>query len=357
MGHAKSGQASDQANARRPGRCRRRERTSPIEGTSIWADQFSGHALATVTSLRSLRQEPVDATLTFSARGTSSHQLSKVDLTDRQAHDLGLRLKALRLHSADLPAARPQPVGSDPRGGGPPLATEPNPAAGLVRRRATCWPPSPSAWPAWRRRPRSVTLAGRPAARWPRQAFLLPASGWLAPGQATVPPGREPRLRPLAGVRRRPSRARRKRTASRISTVVPHRTPRRRTCEPPARGLGHSVEGVRECPRCRPTVVAGSGLKRRGPGPAGRVRGRPRVEAPPATPARAPAKVRGRRPVRRRDPTPGTPRAAPRCTSRRQLRRRCGTAPVRRAGMAALRNLGDPHNRPRPQPDGQPICF
>ena len=53
----------------------------------------------------------------------------------------------------------------------------------------------------------------------------------------------------------------------------------------------------------------------------------------------------------------GCATAVPRCTSRRQLRRRCGTAPVRRAGMAALRNLGDPHNRPRPQPDGQPICF
>jgi hypothetical protein len=32
----------------------------------------------------------------FSARGTSSHQLSMVDLTDRQAHDLGLGIDSSR---------------------------------------------------------------------------------------------------------------------------------------------------------------------------------------------------------------------------------------------------------------------
>jgi hypothetical protein len=94
-GSRESGQASDQANARRPGRCRQRGRTSPIQGTGSRAVQFLGHALATATSLRSLRQEPVDATLTVSARGTSSHQLSEVDLTVRQAHDLDVRLEAL----------------------------------------------------------------------------------------------------------------------------------------------------------------------------------------------------------------------------------------------------------------------
>ena len=39
---------------------------SPIEGTQSWAVQYSGHAFATATSLRSPRQEPVDATLTVS---------------------------------------------------------------------------------------------------------------------------------------------------------------------------------------------------------------------------------------------------------------------------------------------------
>ena len=44
--HAKGGQASDQANARRPGRCRRQERTSPIQDTP-GADQYLGHAATT----------------------------------------------------------------------------------------------------------------------------------------------------------------------------------------------------------------------------------------------------------------------------------------------------------------------
>ena len=39
--------------------------------------------------------EATSSFLWFSARGTSSHQLSKVHLTARQAHDLELRLKAL----------------------------------------------------------------------------------------------------------------------------------------------------------------------------------------------------------------------------------------------------------------------
>jgi hypothetical protein len=96
MGHAKADRLlirpthGDRAGAGSEGR------TSPIQGTRTWAVQFWGHALATATSLRSLRQEPVDATLTFSARSTSSHQLSKVHLTGRQAHDLEVRLKALR---------------------------------------------------------------------------------------------------------------------------------------------------------------------------------------------------------------------------------------------------------------------
>ena len=34
----------------------------PFRAPRIWADRFSGHALATATRLRSLRQEPVDAT-------------------------------------------------------------------------------------------------------------------------------------------------------------------------------------------------------------------------------------------------------------------------------------------------------
>ena len=60
MSHAKGGQASNQANTRRPGRCRRRERTSPIQGTQR-ADQFSGHTPTTNTSLRHRYSDPVDA--------------------------------------------------------------------------------------------------------------------------------------------------------------------------------------------------------------------------------------------------------------------------------------------------------
>jgi hypothetical protein len=68
MGHAKADRLlirpthGDRAGAGSEGR------TSPIQGTRTWAVQFWGHALATATSLRSLRQEPVDATLTFSFR-------------------------------------------------------------------------------------------------------------------------------------------------------------------------------------------------------------------------------------------------------------------------------------------------
>lgn len=91
MSHApRGGQASDQANARRPGRCRQRERTSPIEGTREGPISFLGHALATDSSLGLRFAEPVDPRLTISARGTSSHQSSMVDLTDWQAHDLTL---------------------------------------------------------------------------------------------------------------------------------------------------------------------------------------------------------------------------------------------------------------------------
>ena len=40
----------------------------PIEGTTLRADQFSGHALRTATSLRPLHPEPVAATLTVSVQ-------------------------------------------------------------------------------------------------------------------------------------------------------------------------------------------------------------------------------------------------------------------------------------------------
>ena len=86
------------------------------------ADQFSGHALATATSLGPPVAESVDQRLTFSARGTSSHQLSKVDLTDQQAHDLDVTARGPALRSADLLAARDHPHPLTREGGRPPLA-------------------------------------------------------------------------------------------------------------------------------------------------------------------------------------------------------------------------------------------
>jgi hypothetical protein len=63
MSHAlRGGQASDQANARSPGRCRRQQRTSPTEGTPSHSGHsvIESHCHHRITSLRSLTQETVD---------------------------------------------------------------------------------------------------------------------------------------------------------------------------------------------------------------------------------------------------------------------------------------------------------
>lgn len=72
--------------------------------------QFSGHASVTRASLVPGATEPVDPDSQTRARSTPSHQLSRADLTDRQAHHLEWKGSAHPASfSADLPTARHQP--------------------------------------------------------------------------------------------------------------------------------------------------------------------------------------------------------------------------------------------------------
>lgn len=61
MSHARQGgQASDQANARRPGRCRQQQRTSPIEDTQRGRSVFGSRCHHRFTSLWPRYAGPVD---------------------------------------------------------------------------------------------------------------------------------------------------------------------------------------------------------------------------------------------------------------------------------------------------------
>ena len=75
----------------------------PLRAPTLQAGQYSGHALATATSLRSLRQEPVDATLTVSIQpsGHRSRAPSGLRIARRcPAGDRGYRLSATSLAPA-----------------------------------------------------------------------------------------------------------------------------------------------------------------------------------------------------------------------------------------------------------------
>jgi len=79
------------------GRVRRRQqrRTSPTEGTIHWADQFSGHVLATGTSLGRRAAEPVDPHSQSVLTGTTSHQHYRPP-HQPPGHDLVIDLRQAR---------------------------------------------------------------------------------------------------------------------------------------------------------------------------------------------------------------------------------------------------------------------